>query len=105
MATIGMVRRKKDGSFEGNLKTLSVQCSLKIIPVKNKSSEKAPDYRVLGNDVEIGAAWKKIGKQSGEEYISASVAALEFGSKPVYFNLGRAADQDDDDVFALIWNS
>lgn len=104
MATLGQVRRKKDGSFEGQLKTLSVQCSLKIIPVLEKPSEKSPDYRVLGNDVEIGAAWRKIGKQSGEQYIAGSIATLELGKKPVYFNLGMAAGQNDEDVFALIWN-
>lgn len=104
MASIGVVRRKKDGSFEGQLKTLSVQAALQIIPMKNKSSEKAPDYRVLGNGVEIGAGWKKIGQQSGEEYISLSMSAPELGKKPLYANLGKAAGQDEEDVYSLIWN-
>ncbi|MEX0344375.1 MAG: DUF736 domain-containing protein, partial [Rhizobiaceae bacterium] len=28
----------------------------------------------------------------------------EFGPKKLYANLGKAAGQDDDNVFALIWN-
>lgn len=105
MATIGMVQRKKDGSFEGSLKMLSFQGPIQLMPVKKKTSEKAPDYRVMVSGVEVGGAWKRIGKQSGEEYISCSVSAPELNDgKSLYFNLGKAADQDDDTVYALIWN-
>ena len=41
---------------------------------------------------------------SGKSYVSLSLAAPEFGPRKLYANLGRAAGQDDDDVFALIWN-
>ena len=37
-------------------------------------------------------------------YISLSLAAPEFGPRKLYANLGRAAGQDDDNVFAVIWN-
>lgn len=104
MATIGVVTRKKDGGFEGSLKTLTVQASLRISPVRNKPSEKAPDYRVFLNDMEAGGGWKRIGKESGEEYVSLSFAAPELGTKSLYANLGKAAGQDDPDVFAVIWN-
>lgn len=106
MATIGQVHRKKDGSFDGSLKMLSFQGPITLSPVKKKVSEKAPDYRVLVAGIECGGAWKKIGQQSGEEYISCSLSAPELnGGKTLYFNLGRAADQDDKDVFSLIWNN
>ena len=36
--------------------------------------------------------------------MSLSLAAPEFGPRKLYANLGRAAGQDDDSVFALIWN-
>jgi uncharacterized protein (DUF736 family) len=36
--------------------------------------------------------------------VSLSLAAPEFGPRRLYANLGRAAGQDDPDVFALIWN-
>lgn len=104
MATLGIVNKQKDGSLRGQFKTLSVQCPIEILPVKKKSSEKAPDYRVMLNGIECGAGWKKMGKTSGEEYVSCSVAMPELGAKPIYFNLGQAAEQDDEDVMALIWN-
>ena len=33
-----------------------------------------------------------------------SLAAPEFGPRKLYAILGRAAGQDDDDTFAVIWN-
>jgi uncharacterized protein (DUF736 family) len=46
----------------------------------------------------------KVGEQSGKQYVSLSFAAPEFGPRRIYANLGRAAGQDDDDTYALIWN-
>lgn len=105
MASIGLVARKKDGSFEGSLKTLSFQGPIAIMPVKKKASEKSPDYRIVLAGVEVGGAWKKIGQQSGEEYISCSISAPELNNgRTLFFNLGKAADQDDSDAFSCIWN-
>jgi len=36
--------------------------------------------------------------------VSLSLAAPEFGPRRLYANLGRAAGQDDPDVYALLWN-
>ncbi len=36
--------------------------------------------------------------------MSLGLADPAFGSKKVYANLGRAAGQDDENVFAVIWN-
>jgi uncharacterized protein (DUF736 family) len=44
------------------------------------------------------------GKTSGEDYISLSLADPAFGPKKLYANLGRAAGQDDENVYAVIWN-
>jgi len=110
MSTIGLVHKRKDGSFEGQLKTLSVQAPILISPVKGKkSSDSAPDYRVTSDGVEIGAGWLRTGQVSQKEYVSLSLVAPELASmmgkgKAVYANLGKAADQDDPDVYALIWN-
>lgn len=110
MSTIGQVRKKKDGSFEGQLRTLSVQAPLLITPVKGKkSSESAPDFRITSDGVEIGAGWLRTGQVSQKEYVSCSLTAPELASlmgkgKAVYANLGRAADQDDPEVYSLIWN-
>ena len=46
MATVGMVTKKKDGSFVGRLKTLSIDVPIEIAPVKNKVAPNGPDYFV-----------------------------------------------------------
>ena len=42
--------------------------------------------------------------RDGVAYVLLSLAAPEFGARKLYANLGRAAGQDDDNVFAVIWN-
>ena len=55
-------------------------------------------------DVEVGAAWNKKGQASGNDYVSVSLAAPEFGDRTIYANLGRAAGSENENEFALIWN-
>jgi len=62
------------------------------------------DYRVVTSGIEIGAGWQRTSRDSGASYVSLSLAAPEFGPRKLYANLGRAAGQDDDNVFAVIWN-
>jgi uncharacterized protein (DUF736 family) len=104
MATIGYVTKRDDGRYEGELKTLSVRASIAILPVGDKLSDNQPDFRVMSQGIEIGAGWIRKGQTSGKEYVALSIAAPEFGSRTLYANLGRAAGQDDDSVYALIWN-
>ena len=104
MASIGVVTRQPDGSFKGQLKTLSIRADIEIVPNRSKSTEEQPDYRVRTGGIEVGAGWERVGEMSGKPYVSLSLAAPEFGPRRLYANLGRAAGQDDDDVFALIWN-
>ena len=68
------------------------------------SSDTQPDYRVSAGGVEVGAGWVRRGEMSGKDYVSLSLAAPEFGPRRLYANLGRAAGQDDEDAFAIIWN-
>ena len=104
MAAIGYVTRQEDGSFKGQLRTLSIRADIEIVPNRTKITESQPDYRVVTSGVEIGAGWQRTSRDSGASYVSLSLAAPEFGPRKLYANLGRAAGQDDDNVFAVIWN-
>ncbi len=104
MAAIGYVTKQENGGFKGQLKTLSIRADIDIVPNQRKSAENQPDYRVLAQGVEIGAGWVRTGEASGKDYVSLSLATPEFGPRKLYANLGRAAGQDDPDVFAVIWN-
>ena len=103
MAAIGYVTRNGNG-FKGQLRTLSIRTDVEIIPNNRKNGNNQPDYRVMASGVEIGAGWIRISETSGKDYVSLSLAAPEFGPRRLYANLGRAAGQDDDDAFAIIWN-
>ncbi|MGH6617139.1 DUF736 domain-containing protein [Sphingomonas sp.] len=103
MAAIGYVTR--DGNaFKGELKTLSIRAEILIVPNTGKSGDNQPDYRVTSGAAEVGAGWLRRSETSGKDYVSLSLAAPEFGPRRLYANLGRAAGQDDDDTFAIIWN-
>ncbi len=103
MPAIGYVT--KDGmGFKGELRTLSIRTEIAIVPNSQKTADTQPDYRVTAGGVELGAGWVRRGELSGKDYVSLSFAAPEFGPRRLYANLGRAAGQDDDDAFAIIWN-
>lgn len=45
MASIGTVQRKADGSYTGELATISINAPIAIIPNKTKKSDAQPDFR------------------------------------------------------------
>ena len=105
MVAIGFVTKQKDGSYKGELKTLTIRTSIEIRPNTNKTSDRQPDFRVYAaNNIEIGSARTKVGQDSQGEYVALQLAAPEFGPRRLFANLGPAAGQDDKDVFAIIWN-
>ena len=62
---------KNDDSYVGNLRTLTFNVKVNILPLP-KEAEKAPDYRVVAGELEIGAAWKR--QTSGQkEYLSVKL--------------------------------
>lgn len=103
MPAIGYVTREGNG-FKGQLRTLSIRTDIEILTNPRKNGDNQPDYRVMAAGVEVGAGWVRRGETSGRDYVSLSLAAPEFGPRRLYANLGRAAGQDDEDAFAIIWN-
>lgn len=105
MPAIGYVTRQDDGSFKGQLRTLAIRADIDIVPNRGKSTEGGqPNFRVVTNGVEVGAAWLRTSRDTGASYVSLSLAAPEFGPRKLCASLGRAAEQDDDNVLAVIWN-
>ena len=104
MASIGQVTRTSNGSYKGQIKTVSIQAEIDIVPNTEKAADGQPDFRVLSKGSEIGAGWTRRAKSSGNDYVSLCLAQPEFGPLRLYANLGRAAGAEGDDIFALIWN-
>jgi len=103
MPAIGYVTKSEDGSFKGQIRTLSIRADIDVVANRGKASETQPDYRVLSDGIEIGAGWLRRSETSGRDYVSLSLAAPEFGPRRLYANLGRAAGEAED-RFAVIWN-
>ena len=71
MSQIGQFTREEMG-FTGQVRTLTLDVSLALVPVENTETENAPAYRVHAGDAEgpeVGAAWKRSGEKAGE-YLS-----------------------------------
>ncbi len=93
---LGYVTRTETGGYEGTLATMSLKKRIRILPNGKKESDAQPDFRVYTEDrVEIGGGWNRVGKVSGNPYVSLTFAAPEIGRHKIYANLGRAAGQDD----------
>lgn len=103
MPAIGYVTLQSDGSYKGRLNTLSIRRNIELA-LNKKKSETQPDFRVMAGEVEIGAAWNRRSISSGNEFVSMSIAAPEFGDRTLYANLGRMPGSKDKNEFAIIWN-
>ena len=80
MPAIGYVAASENGTLKGQLKTLSIRAEITITPNARKANDVQPDYRVYSGDVEIGAGWNRRSEASGNDYVSLSLAAPEFGA-------------------------
>ena len=89
MANIGTFTAQ-NGSYTGTVRTLTLNVKVRLVP-SDKASENAPDYRVVvGNGLEIGAAWKKLSKAE-RPYLSVTLDDPSFPAT-LYARLGEPAD-------------
>jgi len=102
--TITTLTKKTDGSLEGVFATIRVNAPIAITPNANKASEEAPDYRVIHRKTgfETGAAWARIARQTGEEYLSVKLEAPEIGV--IFGNLAPAPGGDANRKL-ILWNN
>jgi uncharacterized protein (DUF736 family) len=105
MVAIGFVKKQGDGTYKGELRTLTISTPIEILPNQAKTSDRHPDFRVYAaNKVEIGTGRKRIGESSKSQYVSLALSIPEFGPKRLTANLGPMAGQENENVFAIIWN-
>ena len=98
MATIGAFTKSGD-TFTGSVKTLNINAKT-TIKAADKTSDKAPDYRVFaGSNVEFGAAWKKTSNE-GRSYLSVKLDDPSFPA-PIYATL---VEGEEADSYSLIWS-
>jgi uncharacterized protein (DUF736 family) len=77
MSTIGTFAREGE-SYIGAIKTLTIKTKASIKPVE-KTADRAPDYRVYADGVEIGAAWSMTSKAE-KPYLSVKLDDPSFAA-------------------------
>jgi uncharacterized protein (DUF736 family) len=97
MATIGTFTRSGNG-FTGAVKTLTLNVNARVTPSETPN-EKAPDFRIFADQIEIGGAWKKISSE-GREYLSVKLDDPSFPA-PIYASLIEVKGEEG---FSLIWS-
>jgi len=85
----------------GSISTLKFDIDITVEP-NSSDNPMAPSHRVFarsprGKLVECGGVWKKENKETGAEYFTLTIRDFNFNA-----NLGKAANQDDDTVQAVI---
>jgi uncharacterized protein (DUF736 family) len=60
MAVIGTFTAVENG-YEGTLETLTIKRTNVIFEKRNKTKDSQPDYDVLADGRDIGAAWERMG--------------------------------------------
>ena len=97
MANIGTFTAEKDG-YTGQLRTLTLNVKVKLVPNDKGDSESAPDFRLQAAGHDIGAAWKKT-SEAGRPYVSVTLDDPSFPAT-VYARLIEGEDGTHD----LIWS-
>lgn len=100
MAQIGTFTKNADGSFIGEIVTLSVQAkNVRIIPEETRSSDNAPSHRIMVGRAEIGAGWAKTSSEE-RRYLALKFDDPSFIA-PIYANLFEDANGG---THSLIWS-
>lgn len=99
MAIIGTFKLGADGSYAGEIRTLTLSRKARLVPIETAAAN-APNLRVYSGLAEIGVAWEKASK-GGNPYFAVKLDDPSFAA-PVWANL--VASTKDAAVFNLLWD-
>jgi len=66
--------------------------------------DSSPTFWFVTQGVGIEACWIRRGENSGKDHVSLSLMAPALVPRKLYANLACAAEQDQRQVLAVIWN-
>jgi uncharacterized protein (DUF736 family) len=98
MAQIGSFTRDENGTYTGEIRTLTLKVKATIRPAE-REHDKAPDHRVNAGTVEFGAGWTKAARDTGAEYMSLKLDDPSLPA-PIYATL----TQGEGGEYKLIWS-
>lgn len=98
MATIGTFTATDNG-FTGAIKTLNLNVKAKFVRVETPS-DKGPHFRIYSGNVELGAAWQKVARDTERDYLSVKLDDPSFPA-PIYATL---IEVEGEDGLQMIWS-
>jgi uncharacterized protein (DUF736 family) len=98
MALIGTFKLIADGSYAGEISTLTIQRKVRLVPT-DSFGDKTPDLRVFAGRGEIGAAWEKTSR-NGDTYFTVRLDDPSFPA-PLWANLVESKQETG--VHNLLW--
>lgn len=98
---IGRFSESADGTHIGHIRTMLFKSDKVVFePIADAASPKAPAYRVYtGDEIELGAAWRMAGKESGAVYYDVELDDPTF-AKPIFCRLVQPKQGAG---FLLVW--
>ncbi len=99
MTIIGSFKLTADGSYNGEISTLTLNRKARLVPT-DASGKNAPDLRVFIGFAEIGVAWQKTSR-GGDRYFAVKLDDPSFAA-PIWANLVES--RQDVAVFNLLWD-
>jgi len=96
--------RRRIGVFKSRLRTTRFRAGVETPPAPDKRLARSSRPPRLFERHGPGAGWLDVGQVSGRDLVGWLLTHLDPGPRPIRVMLGRAAAQDDGDVFALVWN-
>ncbi len=99
MALIGTFNLTADGTYAGEISTLTIQRKIRLVPAEG-ASDKAPDLRVFAGSGELGAAWQKTSR-GGDTYFTVRLDDPSF-TAPLWASLVESKQEAG--VHNLLWD-
>lgn len=101
MAIVGRFAEQRDGTLIGHIRTMFFKSNKVVFePAELGKGVKAPAFRVFtADEIELGAAWRREGKDTGLVYYDVKLDDPTFAA-PVWCRLAQAKNSDG---FVLVW--
>lgn len=98
MSTIGTFKKSDDG-YAGTIRTMTINVKAAFIANDKNGNDKAPDFKIVAGERELGAAWKA--KTRGEE--PQEFLRVELDDPSFAAPLRAALFSNGADTGALVW--
>lgn len=100
MALIGSFSKTADG-YEGTIRTMTINVKAKFVLHDKNGNDKAPDFKILADGKELGAAWRAKAKaEGGKPYLSVELDDPSFAA-PIRASLFENGEEGKG---SLVWN-